>query len=462
MSLRAILTAAEMRAAEAAAVAGGTPEQALMERAGQAAADAIRTFAGSMPALVLCGPGNNGGDGYVVARILQEAGGRIRVAASGDPVTPAARAARAAWQGPVEAIDTAAAAPLLIDALFGTGLARPLDEDLARALKGLADAARLRVAIDLPSGIASDDGALLSPVPDYDLTVTFAALKPSHLLQPAARHMGRLVIADIGVEADSRLHRLARPLLIAPGPADHKYSRGYVAVLAGEMPGAAALAAAAALRGGAGYVRLVASEPVRSVPSAVVQGHGSAAEVLADPRLSAIAIGPGLGLTAAAGALLEQALASEAKLVLDADALTLAAEIGPDYLHRARVPPVLTPHAGEFARLFPDREGSKIERARRAADRARAVIVFKGPDTVVAAPDGRAVIAPAASHWLATAGTGDVLTGVIAAMRAWGLEAFEAACAAVWLHSRAAELAGPAMIADDLIGHLPTAFAECL
>jgi hydroxyethylthiazole kinase-like uncharacterized protein yjeF len=462
VTFKTILTAAEMRSAEAEAIAAGTPESELMERAGIGAADAIFGYAGAVSALVLCGPGNNGGDGYVIARRLAERGVAVRVAALDTPKTEAGRVARSRWTGPVQRLDAVEPAPLLIDALFGTGLSRPLDETLSQLLLRLADEARICVAVDLPSGVATDDGCILSPVPDYELTITFATLKPSHLLQPAARHMGRLVVVDIGVEAESRLETVERPLLAAPGPADHKYSRGYVAVLAGEMPGAAALTASAALRGGAGYVRLVAPTIVEGVPRAVVQGKGSAEAVLGDARVSAVAIGPGLGKGDAATSLLDRAVAADVKLVLDADALTLAAAAGPDFFHRTRLTPVLTPHAGEFARLFADRRGSKVDQARRAAESARAVIVYKGPDTVVAAPDGRVAIAVSPPHWLATAGTGDVLTGVIAAMRAWGLEAFEAACAGVWLHGRAAERAGAGLIADDLLHHLPAAFAECL
>ena len=255
---RPILTADEMRAAEAAAIAAGTPVGTLMERAGAAAADEIWAYAGPVPALVLCGPGNNGGDGYVVARLLRERGMEVRVAASAEPRSDAARIAHERWTGAVEPIDRVAPAPLLIDALFGTGLGRPLDERLVERLCGLAAQATIRAAVDLPSGAATDDGALLSRVPDFDLTVTFQTLKPSHLLQPAARHMGRIVIADIGIAAASRLHVIDRPSLRAPGPEDHKYSRGYVAVVAGEMPGASALTAAAAARAGAGYVRLFA------------------------------------------------------------------------------------------------------------------------------------------------------------------------------------------------------------
>jgi hydroxyethylthiazole kinase-like uncharacterized protein yjeF len=405
-----------MRAAEEAAIAAGTPVGELMERAGKAAAEAIWRFAGPLPALVLCGPGNNGGDGHVIARELAARGVAVRVTALGG-------------------LAAAEPAPLLIDALFGTGLSRPLEQ--ARALLGLAAAATVRVAIDLPSGVATDDGRILSPVPDYDLTITFQTLKPSHLLQPAARHMGRIVVADIGIEAESRLTEIGRPALREPGPDDHKYKRGYVAVLAGEMPGASALAAAAAARAGAGYVRLIGPY-VANVPSAIVQGKGD----LNDKRIGAVVVGPGLG--AEAERLLDLAVASARSLVVDADALIAG-----------RIPAgaILTPHEGEFARLFPALTGSKVDKARAAAAQSGAIIVYKGADTVVAAPDGRAAIAMP-PPWLASAGTGDVLTGIIAARLASGEAPFEAACAAVWLHARAAERAGPGLIADDLIASL--------
>jgi len=227
------------------------------------------------------------------------------------------------------------------------------------------------------------------------------------------------------------------------------------------MPGAAALTAAAALRGGAGYVRLLAERFVAGVPSAIVQSKADPRSVLDDVRVGTLVLGPGLGKGEAARELLEAALRGSLPLVLDADALTLLAESGTAALHGIANVPILTPHAGEFARLFEDRSGSKVEQARRSAAEARSVIVYKGPDTIVAAPDGRTAIA-APSSWLATAGTGDVLTGVIAAMRAWGLDAYDAACAGVWLHGRAAELAGKGLIADDLLDHLPAAFADCL
>lgn len=455
---RPILTADGMRAAEAATIDAGTPVEELMERAGIAAAAAIGHFAGSQPALVLCGPGNNGGDGYVVARVLAERGFDVRVAALAEPKTPAARQARARWAGAVEPLESVAPAPLLVDALFGTGLTRGLDEAISGVLMRLAGEAYTRVAVDLPSGAATDDGRLLSAVPGFDLTVTFATLKPSHLLQPAARYMGRLVVADIGIEADSDLTEIGRPRLTGPGPDDHKYSRGYVAVLAGDMPGAAALTASAALRAGAGYVRLGADALLANVPKAVVQG-GELGALLEDKRIGALAIGPGLGRGEASERRLLEVMGCEHPLVLDADALILLS---------GRLPllegcdAILTPHAGEFERLFGASDASKVERTRQAAAQARAVVVFKGADTVVAAPDGRAAIASEATPWLASAGTGDVLTGIIATMRARGLPAYEAACAGVWLHGQAAQAAGAGLIADDLIEALPTVLASCL
>lgn len=457
MSQRTILTAAEMRAAEEKAIAAGTPVEQLMERAGKGAAEAIRRFAGPLPALVLCGPGNNGGDGYVIARELAARGVAVRVAALGEPGTPAARAACESWRGPIETLTDAAPAAMLIDALFGTGLGRPLAPEVTADLDRLAAAAQVRVAVDLPSGVATDDGAILSVVPDYDLTVTFQTLKPAHLLQPAARHMGRLVVADIGIEAASDLHEIGRPKLKAPGADAHKYLRGLVTVIAGGMAGASVLATEAAARGGAGAVRLQAKALVDGVPAAVIQTPGDPLARLDDKRIGALLLGPGLPADDEGRALLDAALGSGHALVLDAGALRLLAERGTDDVKDA----ILTPHDGEFQALFGDGEGSKLKRARAAAAGTGAVIVYKGPDTVVAAPDGRAAIGTA-PHWLASAGTGDVLAGTIAAIRAGGRDAFEAACAGVWLHRRAAELAGPGLIADDLVHHLQAAAVECL
>jgi ADP-dependent NAD(P)H-hydrate dehydratase / NAD(P)H-hydrate epimerase len=454
---RPILTAAGMRAAESAAIAAGTPAMELMERAGAAAAEAIWRFAGPLPTLVLCGPGNNGGDGYVIARLLAERGAKVRVAVLAEPGSPEARAARARWPGPVEALATAAPAPLLVDALFGTGLTRALLRPLSTRLAALARAARVRVAIDLPSGVTTDDGFILSPVPDFDLTITFATLKPSHLLQPAARHMGRLVVADIGIQAESRLRAVCRPKLEPPGPGDHKFNRGFVAVQAGEMPGASALTAAAAARSGAGYVRFLSDKYVAGLPHAIVQQSGI--DIGEDERLDVMVAGPGFGRSEDARRRLRNLVASRIPLVLDADGLNLLE--GAASLKNRVGDVILTPHGGEFGRLFGSIEPDKVFAVREAAALSGAVVVLKGADTVVAAPDGEAAI-HCPPHWLATAGTGDVLAGVIAAIYSHGLDAFDAACAGVWLHSRAAELAGPGLIADDLLDHLPAALAECL
>ena len=462
MSGPPILTAREMRAAEQAVIAAGTPVETLMERAGLAAAEAVWRFAGPARALVLCGPGNNGGDGYVIARELARRGCVVEVAALADPGTPAAQAARDSWDGAVVPLADATPAPLLIDALFGTGLTRGLDDGAQAMLARMAVAAQLRVAIDLPSGVATDGGTILSPIPAYDLTVALGALKPAHLLQPAARRLGRIVVADIGVPAQSRLATVERPQLRAPGPDDHKYTRGLVTIVAGEMPGASALAASAAARSGAGAVRLQSKEYSSTVPLSVIQAPGRPLDRIADKRIGAVLAGCGLPADELGRCLLDEVLGREHPLILDAGALQLLADGGRERLASLEATAILTPHEGEFAKLFGSTEGSKLERARAAAAQIGAVLVYKGPDTVIAHPDGRAAIHPAVSNWLATGGSGDILAGVIAAMRAAGMEALEAACAGVWLHGRAAQLAGPAFIADDLIAQLPRALAECV
>jgi hydroxyethylthiazole kinase-like uncharacterized protein yjeF len=454
---RPILTAAEMRAAEAAVIAAGTPVETLMERAGEGVAEAAWRYAGVPPTLIVCGPGNNGGDGYVAARVLKDRGVPVRVAATGEPGTDAARSARASWSGPVEDFAAARPAPLLIDALFGTGLARPLDEAMSAKLAALAGAARLRIAVDLPSGVATDDGAILSPVPAFELTVALGALKPAHRLQPSASYCGLVAIAEIGIPAtNGRTIEITRPRLHSPGPADHKYSRGMVAVVAGPLQGASLLAAHAAQRAGAGYV-LVAGAPAGGPASLVKHPAPDAAAVAAlldDERIGAVVIGPGLGRDSEARRRLETALASGRRLVLDADALVLLGS-GFARLKRRHDPAILTPHEGEFRRMFGDLPGSKLDRVRAASDKSGAVVLLKGADSVVAHPDGRAAIAPPPPAWLASAGTGDVLAGIIGAFRARGLDAFEATQAALWVHGEAARLAGPNLIADDLVQHIP-------
>ena len=422
---RPILTAAQMRTAEQ-----GHDVETLMERAGAALAEAAWQFAGPIETLILCGPGNNGGDGRVAARHLELRGMTVRTAT-------------------LDTLADAQAAPMLIDCLFGTGLSRPLEDAVSKKLLALVEASQVAIACDLPSGVSADDGALLSPVGSYDLTVTFGALKPAHHMMPAVRTMGRIVLADIGIDAKSDWHEIAKPTLPPLDPAGNKFTRGMVHCLAGQMPGAIALAASAAARAGAGYVRVSTSRSIDGLPSAVVQTD--TAEIN-DPRVGAILVGPGLGDIPP---VLTLALTVPRPVVIDADAIALVGE--PERLkgHDA----ILTPHEGEFVKLFGDLPGSKADRALESARRSGAVVVYKGPDTLVASPDGRLGFAPPAPAWLASAGTGDALAGIIAAVRARGMPSFEAACAAVWIHGRAAEIAGPTMIADDLVAAIPLALA---
>ncbi|MBA2936348.1 NAD(P)H-hydrate dehydratase [Sphingomonas sp. CGMCC 1.13654] len=461
MSGRPILTAAETKAAEEAVFARGVSVFGLMTKAGRAAAEIAWDRFGPRETLVLCGPGNNGGDGYVIAARLRECGVRVRVAASGDPTTDAAREARRAWGGPVEVLDEAAPAPLVIDALFGTGLSRPLKNKIAEPASRLLAAAAYRVAVDLPSGIATDDGAVLTELPPAHLTVALGALKRAHRLMPAAARCGEVVVADIGLGDPPRgVIEIGRPPIAAPGFEANKYTRGKVVVAAGRMPGATMLASLAAQRAGAGYVELLGAEG-EGVPHALVRRAWDD-EALADKRIGAMVIGPGLGTEGEGRRRLDLALATDHPLVLDADALTLLARDGLDRLPARKALAVLTPHGGEYARLFPDAGGTALDKALVGARKTGAVILLKGVCTVVAHPDGRAAIGAPAPAWLASAGTGDVLAGILGTMLAQMDDPFEAAQAAVWLHSEAGRRAGPLLIADDLVEHLRGAVAGCL
>lgn len=448
--MRPILTSDAMTSAEQRVIAGGTSVEMLMERAGAALAEAIGRFAGHRRVLVLAGPGNNGGDGYVAARKLAERGIAVRVAALSAPNTDAAKAARAKWQSDVEELSSATeAAPVLIDALFGTGLKRGLDPAVSEQFLRLSGSAMIRIACDLPSGCDSDTGAELSAVPAFDMTVALGALKPSHRLMPAMLKCGRVILADIGITAETSWQEIGAPALPPLDPSGHKYDRGLVHCLAGQMPGAIALAATAAARSGAGYVRISTSLPIAGLPHSIIQ-TGDAQ--LSDPRIGCILVGPGMGDVPP---LLTLALTAYAPKVIDADAIGHVGEAERLRGHDA----ILTPHGGEFKQLFGNLAGSKPEQALAAAEASQSVIVYKGPDTLIAAPDGRLGFAPPAPAWLASAGTGDVLAGMIAALRARGMPSFEAACAGVWLHARAAEIAGPAMIADDLVAAIPASLA---
>jgi len=452
-----VLTAAEMRAAERKAINAGTSVDTLMERAGAAVAEAVWRIAGHAEVLVACGPGNNGGDGYVAARLLRDCGVKVRVASTGPAKAEAARNAASRWDGPVEPLNEAKRAPVLVDALFGTGLARPLEASTAEALARLCAGAHRRIGVDLPSGVATDDGAVLGPVPQFDLTVTFGALKPSHLLLPAAGLCGQVAVAEIGLgPIEAHTHRISRPLLSPPAHDSNKYRRGKLLVLAGDMPGASLLAALAGQRAGAGYVELLGAEG-DAPPHALVRRAWSES-ALEDPRVGAIVAGPGLGRGRMARARLDAALGSGRRLLLDADALTLIGKARHDRLAGH----VLTPHWGEFVRLFGDSGADRLTQTRAAAAASGAIVLLKGADSIVAHPDGRAAIFPLAPSWLASAGTGDVLAGIVGALLAQGVEPFDAAQAGLWLHAEAGRRAGPMLIADDLIAHLPRAAAACL
>lgn len=460
-----ILTVAQMRSAEAALIAGGVSVDVLMQRAGRGASEWVWRLSGGRSVTVLCGPGNNGGDGYVIAQAIRERGGKVVVVAAMEPATEAARTARAQFGGTVLGPDAdLPEGEVFVDCLFGSGLSRPLDWAHLDLVNRLADSHAHAIAIDLPSGIASDSGMLLNPdLPAYGLTLALGAWKFAHFLMPASAGMGALRLVPIGVgPVEGAAQRIDRPRIARPGPAAHKYTRGLLAVVGGAMPGAAILASTAAQGAGAGYVKLFA-ESKRNCPSDLVVETGPVSDLLSDHRNAAILIGPGLGRDGEARERLAVALADPVPVVLDADALVL---LGPRLLAERAAATVATPHEGELValeRAFACEEGTS--RAARAAMLARAsdmVIVAKGPDTVIAAPDGRMACAPRASSWLSTAGTGDVLAGAIASRVATGLDPFEAACEGVWLHGEAARLCPPAFTAGQLAQSVSAALAACL
>ena len=458
-----ILSAAQMRRAEEELIAGGTSVDALMQVAGHGAAEWVWRVSGGRAVTVLCGPGNNGGDGYVIAQALHERGGAVRVVAASAPATDAARNARAAYAGEVLGRDSLSDGgtdgAVLVDCLFGTGLTRGLTAEHAALLAGLAARHPYRIAVDLPSGVDSDTGQPLSPgLPDYDLTVALGAWKPAHFLMPACAKMGtlRLVPIGIGPVADAA-GLIERPRLHAPDADAHKYRRGLLAIVGGAMPGAALLAATAAQGAGAGYVKLLGAAPA---PDDLVTDAQSLANALLDTRINAVLVGPGLGRDAMARERLTLVLSENIPAVLDADALVVLA---PRLLDERTAPLIATPHDGELAALERTFDcaggGSKVGRARDLARASGIVIVAKGADTVIAAPDGRLALSPRASSWLSTAGTGDVLAGTIASRLASGADPFAAACQGVWLHGEAARRCPPAFTAGMLAAAIRSAYA---
>ncbi len=453
-----ILTVAQMRAAEQALIDGGESVGTLMERAGAGAADWVWRLGAGRAVTVLCGPGNNGGDGYVIARELARRGSAVTVVAPLEPRTQAAIAARSSYGG---VIADQANGGVLVDCLFGSGLARPLEPAQAGLLDDLARHHALRIAVDLPSGIDSDSGAPLNPgLPKFDVTLALGAWKFAHWLMPAAAAMGARRLVPIGVgRVEGAAAPLQRPRLAPPAPDSHKYTRGLVLVVGGTMAGAALMACEAAMRAGAGAVRLSGGAPHPAVSPDVILKAEPLAELLADARTGAALVGPGLGRDGEARKRLTEALAADRPTVVDADALGL---VYPGQIGDHTGPLILTPHEGELARLaerFAIAAADKLARARELAAATDAVVVAKGPDTVIAAPDGRTVLAASPTSWLATAGTGDVLAGIAAARLAATGDPFAAACEAVWLHGEAARLAGPAFTASELARTVAAAYA---
>jgi hydroxyethylthiazole kinase-like uncharacterized protein yjeF len=452
-AVQQVLTVAAMRAAEQALIDAGATVESLMDRAGNGAGGYVHRVAGGRTVTVLCGPGNNGGDGYVIARHLFDQGVPVRVIAALPPKTPAAVAARSAFAGTViDGVPTKLPrGDVLVDCLFGSGLTRAVDADLFDLLTALCDRHHHRIAIDLPSGIDSDSGAVLNPgLPAFDLTIALGAWKHAHFAMPAAALMGALRLVDIGCAAQSDAAAvLQRPGLEAPAPDAHKYTRGLLTIVGGAMPGATLLSASAARHAGAGYVRLIAGAEPGPVPHDLVVVRDAPAHVLADRRIAAVLVGPGLGRDGSARERLDAALAAGFPTVVDADALTL---LRPGQIGDA--PTILTPHEGELValeRAFGLRgQGLKRDRALKLASASGAIVLAKGPDSVIATPGGHLVVVPRASPWLSVAGTGDVLAGIVASRLAVRRDALRAVCEGVWLHGAAAQIAGPAFAATDL------------
>jgi hydroxyethylthiazole kinase-like uncharacterized protein yjeF len=483
-----ILTTAEMTTADQLAIAAGTSGFALMLSAGRAVAEAAMELAPAGRILVIAGGGNNGGDGFVAAAELVAHGRDVSVVLWGERDALKGDAALAArnWAGPVPPAvpDSIGRPALIVDALFGAGLNRMVKGGALDLIAAVNGSGAPVLSVDLPSGINGTTGAVMGIAVKATETVTFFRRKPAHLLLPGRLHCGHVRLVDIGIEPG--VLDAIRPATFendpwlwgrhvpVPSVDGHKYARGHALVASGGLAttGAARLAARGALRAGAGLVTVLSPRDALAINAAaltaiMVRPMDTAAEFIAllkDRRLNACVLGPGAGVDTRTSELVLAALEAKRRVVLDADALTSFAD-NPERLFSAikdnpETNAVLTPHQGEFSRLFSEMDNkhpfkSKLERVRAAAARSGAVVLLKGPDTVVAAPEGRAAIARNAPPWLATAGSGDVLSGIIGGLLAQGVASFEAACMAVWMHGEAGGEAGPGLIAEDLPEALP-------
>ena len=486
-----VLTTAEMERADRLTIAAGIPGFALMLSAGQAVAQAAMDLAEHGPILVVAGPGNNGGDGFVAAAELAARGREVSVISlcERDSLQGDAASAARGWKYPMLPFNPQAIGKpaLIIDALFGAGLNRTVTGEPHEMIEAINANGAPVLAVDLPSGINGTSAAVMGAAIRATETVTFFRRKPAHLLLPGRIYCGRVRVADIGIDADvlkeikpqtfENVPEYWRDSFPIPRIDGHKYARGHTIVVSGDIAatGAARMSARGCLRAGAGLVTLASPRDalvVNATALTAVMVHPidtvvEFADLLTDKRLNTCVIGPGAGVGDRTRDFVLTALSEKRSLVLDADALTSFAG-APEHLfeaikasHDPQV--VLTPHEGEFPRLFSDISNkhpfrSKLERVRAAAERSGAVVLLKGPDTVVASPDGRATIAANAPPWLATAGAGDVLSGMIAGLLAQGVAAFEAASIGVWMHGEAAREAGPGLIAEDLPEVLPAVF----
>lgn len=473
--MREILTIPQMYEADKRTIEGGISGEVLMENAGRSVCQEITSRYSPCAVSVLCGPGNNGGDGFVIARLLREQGWPVRLGLLGEVENLAgdARIHAEKWVGIVERLTPAmlVGADLVVDCIFGAGLSRDIEDDLADLVNAINESPAPVIAVDVPTGVDGASGAIRGVAVVADVTVSFCRPKPGHYLLPGKDLCGQCVIADIGISPEI-VASLAPEIFINgpdlwaqsipwPGNGSHKYHRGHVLALGGtQTTGAVRLAARGARRAGAGLLTVLADPPAlplyaQDAAGVMVAPMARFEELMQDPRHNAVLIGPGAGVGDDTRKRVIHALHCARACVLDADALTSFEDEPSTLFFAVQGATVMTPHEGEFKRLFGDMAGNRLTRARAAAKRSGAVMILKGADSIIAAPDGRVAINDVFAPWLATAGSGDVLAGIVTGLLAQGMAAFEAACLAVWLHGQAGHDFGPGLIAEDIPDALP-------